>query len=169
MTESSPDDDTLQRWLVASRALEEAPEQLVQDAIDLWDKRPRPLAASPARRRLSVGLIFDSLQSSAALAGVRARDDARQLLFSMEGRDVDLRIRRSGSSPAGGWTVSGQVLGPDGQGSTSIRCGGFEATVPWSAMCEFHVEPIPAGECIVSLHAEDWEAVLPAFVLPASS
>jgi hypothetical protein len=169
MTKSQLDDDALERQLVASRELEDAPESLVLQAIALWDQRPRPLAPPTMRRVLLAALSFDSTQPVTALAGVRAHEEARHLLFSMEGRDVDIRIKRSGAGVAAGWIVSGQVLGPDQAGTTTIRCGDFQATVQWSDLCEFHVEPVPPGECEVSLHTEDWEAVLPAFdMLPTS-
>jgi hypothetical protein len=107
---------------------------------------------------------------SAAFAGLRAdAPDQRHLVFSLEGRDVDVRIRRSSASPGAGWVVSGQLLGPDETGRTHLRCGAFEAEAPWSDLCEFHFEPVPEGECVVSLVTDDWEAVLPAFELRAAA
>jgi hypothetical protein len=92
----------------------------------------------------------------------------RLLTFTMEGRDVDLRIKPSRASPGAGWMLSGQVLGPDGPGRVTVRCGPFEAEAAWSELCEYHVEAVPPGECLVSLHADDWEVVLPPIALPST-
>jgi hypothetical protein len=165
--------DLVQR-LRASRALKDAPEPLIVEIIALWDQRRtrQGVSAAPAagaiRRVFSALLRFDSALQPSAFAAARAQDeDLRQLVFSIEGREVDLRIRRSrvGTTPA--WIVSGQVLGPDRAGLTCVDCAAFHAEQPWSEFCEFHLEPVPACEaCVVTLRAEDWEAVLPAFALP---
>ena len=164
---SADDDDGLERLLIGSRALEHAPESLVQGAIALWDRRLRPQTATARWRILKAVLAFDSAWPGTTLAPVRndvAED--RHLTFNLDGRDVDMRIRRSTLPPGTGWNLSGQVLGEDTAGRILVRCGAFEAAADWSEQCEFLIERVPEGQCFISLQGADWDAVLPAFDLP---
>lgn len=160
---SRPDEAEIVRRLTESRALQEAPEALLAEAIALWDQRPRQRVAP---RLLAAILTFDTLAPNLALPSTRAHEEARHLLYSIEGRDVDLRIRRSSALATGGWAIVGQVLGPEQAGRISVRCEAFEAQVPWTLNGEFHLEPVPAGECTISLDTDEWQAVLPTLILP---
>jgi hypothetical protein len=163
---SHPDEAEIVRRLTESRVLQDAPEDLVAKAIALWDQRPRRRVAP---RLLAAILSFDTFAPNLALPSTRAHEEARQLLYSIEGRDVDLRIRRSSALATGAWAIVGQVLGPEQAGRISVRCGAFEAQVPWTANGEFHLEPVPAGECTISLDTDEWQAVLPTLLLPPAT
>ncbi len=62
-------------------------------------------------------LRFDSWAQPALAAGLRAvRPATRHLLFSADGRDLDLRITPEGD----GFVLTGQVLGPDERGLIAL-------------------------------------------------
>jgi hypothetical protein len=159
-----PSDAPLERLLHDSRKLDEAPEQLIQRAIGLWQPRPlaRPAEPAPmqALRHLVAALTFDSGTASAAALGLRSGAlPTRQLLFSAEGHDVDLRLE---PLVGGLWKVSGQVLGPDTAGSAELRPAGADIQqVAWGQLAEFSFEPVASGACRLVLRAGDWEIDIP--------
>jgi hypothetical protein len=154
----------LERLLHDSRKLDEAPEQLIQRAIGLWQPRPLAQPAEPATvralRRLVAVLSFDSGTASAAALGLRSGAlPTRQMLFSAEGHDVDLRLQ---PLAAGLWKVSGQVLGPDTAGSAELRPAGEAIQqLAWSPLAEFSFEPVAGGACRLVLRGGDWEIDIP--------
>ena len=162
-----PDDDALARALHRSRVLEDAPEALIQRSIDLFRARPRAAAAAvPAglRHRLAAVLSVDS--AGAVATGLRSGQgggpaQTRQLLFTADGRDIDLRLQPA--SDGTHWRVSGQVLGPDLKGTATLLAGGYSAEVAWTDLAEFSFDQVPAGPCSLALYAPDWELVLPDF------
>lgn len=163
-TAPSTDDDALERSLRESRRLEDAPESVIQRAIDLWrpDALMRP-AAAPASgvRRLLATLVFDSANQPATALGVRSQRSAvRQMLFAVDGRDIDLRFEPLDSRR---WRVTGQVLGPDAAGIAQLTGAGLvEDTVAWSELAEFSFDPIEVDECTLVLRADGWEVELQA-------
>lgn len=165
MTQRHDTDAELEAALQRSRALEDAPEHLIRKALDLWQPRPAPqVAGGGMRRRLAALLNFDSAGSTPLATGLRsAGDGTRQLLFSAEGRDVDLRI---GPASGAGWQVSGQILGPDETGTVELHCGDFRAELPWNEWSEFHFDAVPAGTCRLTLRSADWELDLPELQIP---
>lgn len=172
ITEPDDAEDTkLAGLLRDSRVLEDAPEAVIQRAIDIAAAAvatpPVPAAATAggALRRLVAVLGFDSAGSSAVAAGLRsAGEGTRQLLYSTDGRDVDLRVARA---PDGHhWQLSGQVLGPDTAGSAQLHCGEQRRELPWSEWGEFQFDGVPAGEARLVLRGEGWELELPPLPLP---
>jgi hypothetical protein len=154
---ADPDDAALAAALARSRVLEDAPETLIQRTIDLFPAR------RPAVRRLAAVRRFDSLGLAPQAAGVRSGGDGtRQVLFSAEGRDIDLRIAPDGSR----WRISGQVLGPDVQGHACLEAGSQKLEVDWNELSEFGFESVPAGTVTLTLSGAGWEVVLPALTIP---
>jgi hypothetical protein len=152
-----------------SRILEDAPESVIQRALGVFVARPRAAAApSPAGglRRLAAVLGFDSATLTPQATGLRSVDAGlarpRQMLFSAEGRDVDLRI----DAAPGGWQVSGQVLGPDASGRVELQCGSLRAAQDWTDLAEFRFDGVPAGACCIVLRSADWEMALPEIRIP---
>lgn len=162
-TSTEPDDDALAHALHRSRVLEDAPEALIQRAIGVFQARPSPQAAPGLRRRLAALLSFDSATLAGGQAlGLRAGADmgeTRQLLFSAEGRDVDLRITPAADGRH--WQVSGQVLGPDVSGTAELSVAGMQLQTAWNELAEFSFDGVPAGDCSLVLRSADWELVLP--------
>lgn len=158
MNTHDPDDTEFVRTLRDSRGLEDAPEALIQCAIGAW--RTRAEAAPGLLRRLAATLRFDSLATPAPALGLRAgAERMRQLLFATEARDVDLRLE---PESGGRWRVSGQVLGPDEQGTAALLPEfGEPQLVAWNELAEFSFEPVAGAHCRLLLRGADWELELP--------
>lgn len=167
--EPLPSDDDLA--LLAHRArqaLPDAPPALLHAAIGLWQAAPivpaqLPLAA--ALRRIAAVLRFDSWALAPQALGMRGvAADSRHLLFSAEGRDVDLRITRE---PGGGWSLAGQVLGPDETGHIVLqpadgRGSGAGHRTQLDSLGEFRLDGVAAGPWCLSLETADQIVALPA-------
>jgi hypothetical protein len=155
-TDDPDDEDLLQRGRRALRELHDAPEA--------WIRRAEAIAA-PAlatrvwRRVVQAVVSFDSLAAPPQALAVRnAAVGARQLLFTVEGRDIDLRI----APGAGGWTIEGQVLGPDERGEVEIDDGhGVLRMLPLDEFGTFHVDALAAGKHQVALLVGDERIELP--------
>lgn len=151
----------------ATQALPDAPAAWRRAAVALWATQAPPLA-DRLRRVLAV-LRFDSLATPAMAAGMRsAGGEARHLLFSAEGRDVDLRIT---PQAAGQWQLAGQVLGPDDCGQVRLQPVGTD-TPPREAalddMGEFRLADVAAGPWRLSLALGDTLVELPAIDVGAA-
>jgi hypothetical protein len=168
--EPLPSDDALA--LLAHRArqaLPDAPPALLHAAIGLWQAAPivplvAPLAA--ALRRVAAVLRFDSWALPPQALGMRGvAADNRHLLFSAEGRDVDLRITRE---PGGSWSLAGQVLGPDETGHIVLQPaegGGGSGTghrTHLDPLGEFRLDGVAPGQWCLSLETADQIVALPA-------
>jgi hypothetical protein len=160
MTPDQPDDEPLARELRASRQLHDAPEAVIQRAIHVFAARAQAPAAPGLLRRLVATLTFDSAGLAPLAAGLRAETaPTRQLLFSADGRDVDLRIATTDDGRR--YVVSGQVLGPDEAGVAVLSAAEGELTVAWNELSEFHFDAVGPGACQLTLRAGDWEILLP--------
>jgi hypothetical protein len=173
-----PDDDQLGAALRASRVLVDAPEALIQRAVALFQTEPR-LAAQEGLPRWRAVLQFDSGLASPLAFGMRsATADVRQLLYCMPGCDVDLRVARDDSGQEGGFSLSGQLLGPDSQGvvvaergSAGSDAGGQLAPPLRTALNElgeFRFPPLAAGAWRLSLELADKTIELPPLQLGAA-
>jgi hypothetical protein len=125
-------------------------------------------------RQLAAVLTFDSWAASPLAAGLRgARQPTRQLLFSAEGRDVDLRI--SAAEEDNRFVLTGQVFGPDDAGVARLRAQSGDPTAPAAPeqlgpldeMGEFRLPAVAAGRYVLSLQLGDAEIVLPPIELGA--
>jgi hypothetical protein len=150
----------------ALKSLPDAPLAMQRSAIGLWPG-VAPVwqaAAGAVLRRVAAALSFDSWAVPALAGGQRSlRSPTRQLLFSAQGRDVDLRI-----APAGdGFSLAGQVLGPDDSGNVELQrldVGGAAARrAPLDALGEFRIEGLGAGLYSLSLQLGGDEVLLPPF------
>jgi hypothetical protein len=160
-----PTDDELEHQLRGSRALQSAPEPVIQRAFAIW--QPRAAAAPSLLHRLVAALSFDSGWAAAPALGVRSTGGRqRQLLFTVQGHDVDLRIA---PRPAGRFLISGQVLGPTPSGELALAIGSHAQHAVLDELGEFRFEPAPAGECRIVLQLQGLQglqATLPPFTLP---
>lgn len=156
--------------LPAAAALPDAPADWQRRALAAW-RAPANLSLAQAvealRQRVLAVLSFDSWAQSPLAAGLRsAGSNTRQLVFSAEGRDIDLRIAPSGAH----FAVDGQVLGPDDNGvvaltSESAATAIYEA--PLDALGEFHLADVAPGCYRLSLLLAGHEIVLPPFEVGA--
>jgi len=156
----------LEQALRASRRLEDAPEALIQRAIGLWQPRAaQATSAGGVLQRWLATLRFDSAATGNVALGLRSSGTAttRQMLFSAEGRDIDLRLE---PLPDRQWRISGQVLGPDVAGLAELRCGSAPVQrVAWNELAEFEFAPVPGDTCALTLRSDGWEIEVPSFDL----
>jgi hypothetical protein len=116
-TDDLTDDGFADQVRRAVRALPDAPLALQRRASALWPQTGPLQAVGHALRRIAAVLAFDSwAPAGPALAMRSAASTTRHLMFNAEGRDVDLRIAPGRS----GFTLSGQVLGPDSEGEIEL-------------------------------------------------
>lgn len=169
-----PDDDRLGHALQASRVLVDAPEALIQRVVSLFQAVPRPAARAGLPRWRAV-LQFDSGLASPLAFGMRsATAEVRQLLYSLQGCDVDLRVAREDSAGQGGFSLSGQLLGPDSQGVVVAELGQGDAAdgqatptlrAALNELGEFRLPPLAAGDWRLSLELADKTIELPPLQL----
>lgn len=140
----------------------DAPRDILAYAVSLFTRRES--AAEPSLlRRIVAALSFDSSANLAPAFGVRSGHAAsRQLLYSAEGNDIDLRI----TAEAENWIVAGQVLGEDcGGGRIEIEGEGELASADLNELCEFTLPPVSAGSYTLRLRLADAEVEIPRLEL----
>jgi hypothetical protein len=148
----------------AAHELPSAPLAWQQAALALFQAG----AAAPLRdtaaalgRLVRAVLSFDSWAAPAVAAGMRSvRSPTRHLLYSAEGRDIDLRI----SLMAERFSLSGQVLGPDETGRIELTPLQEDGRTPHEgrldALGEFRIDDVPAGLYRLTLHVGDTPIVV---------
>jgi hypothetical protein len=138
-------DADLERLMVDGRGLLDAPEHVIQRGLAVW-KSSRP-AAPGVLERLAAVLTFDSAGASALAFGARSNAaGVRQMFYSVEGREIDLRI--AGVDDRAMFKLSGQVLGPDTAGSVMVMPSGGAGDIqscPLSDLGEFVLAPLGPG------------------------
>jgi hypothetical protein len=137
-------------------------------------RRPRDLCRAPgpslveraaaALRRWRAELAFDSWASPAPALGMRSlRSPTRHLLFSVEGRDIDLRIVPG----QGSYSVAGQVLGPGDAGTVALAADeAAMASAHVASLDElgsFRIDGVAPRAYVMTLRVGDDEIVLPPF------
>ncbi|MFO1219220.1 MAG: hypothetical protein U1E89_12665 [Burkholderiaceae bacterium] len=166
---SQLNDDEFERQLQRAAAMPDAPATWVKRAID----RMVPAAAvarqptlEGALRRLAALLSFDSWALQPMAAGVRSVPaQTRHLLFSSQGRDIDLRITPSD----GDYALTGQILGPDDTGTVELSHAAAQETcteaavqsAPLDELGEFRLEGVPRGTYRLTLRVGRDEIALP--------
>lgn len=173
-TPASLDDDALGDALRGALKLSDAPAPLVAAAVSLW---PTQAATAPtgavagavqqAVRKVRAVLTFDSWTTTPAALGLRSAGLSRQtrhLMFSADGRDIDLRI----VSAANSYVLAGQILGPEERGSVEIsvdtsidRDGPPPRSVDLDDMGSFELESVRAGTYWMTLHFASETVELP--------
>jgi hypothetical protein len=163
-----PSDAAFERVLRDSRRLDDAPEHVIQRALNVWQPRRQAQAEPSLLQRVLAVLTFDSAGASPLAYGMRsAGGTTRQLLFSAEGHDIDLRISPAGDPPSDHWLLNGQVLGPESQGTVTLtdalgQAAGQAALNEWG---EFKLPQVADGEYTVTVRLGEREIVLPAVLV----
>lgn len=167
-------DDELAHQAQRALALPDAPPAWVQRAISLQAAATHPAGAvadllATGLRAVVATLRFDSWTAAPGALAVRSgAGTVRHLLFSAAGRDVDLRI-----SPAGdGFTLSGQVLGPDESGQVALvyaAAGTADMhrshSAPVDELGEFRLAGLSGGTCTLTFHLGSDQVKLPPIAL----
>jgi anti-sigma factor RsiW len=120
-----------------------APRPYITRVVDLFMRNTPPRPAFPgARARIPASLSFDSLGLAPAFGARSGEPCARQLLYSTEAHDIDLRIEPASRA----WVLSGQVLGESAAGGRA-ELQGPEGTrhASLNEQREFKFSPVPAG------------------------
>lgn len=142
----------------------DAPRDVLAYAVNIF--RPVESSQPSILRRIVAALSFDSSSNLAPAFGVRAgQSSSRQLLYSAEENDIDIRITPEGES----WIVAGQVLGEDCVGGRIELEGEDElAAADLNDQCEFLLPPVPAGIYAVRLRLGSAEVEIPQLELKNS-
>ncbi|HEU5132106.1 MAG TPA: hypothetical protein VFT26_08395, partial [Pyrinomonadaceae bacterium] len=130
---------------------EDAPAELVQYAKGIF--RSKVVKHGPSLLRLIVAsLTFDSLTTAPAF-GLRSQTTSgRQLIYSAETADIDVRVSPENDQ----WQIGGQVLGADcGNGDVSLESDDFSTSVRLNELCEFSFGAVPAGSYKMSIRLPD--------------
>lgn len=152
------------------KALPDVPPALMQAAIGLWPATA-PLAAvadslaalaKGVARRITAAVTFDSWATPTLASGMRSAQVAtRHLLYSAQGRDIDLRIAPNADT----FTLAGQILGPDEVGTVELSNQQAESREAFvtalDALGEFRIDGIRRGTYVMTLHMGGDQIVLP--------
>ena len=114
-------------------------------------------------QRVIAVLTFDSKQLSPAFGIRSGQSVARQLLFSVGERDLDLRI----APDDGAWIVSGQVLGECVTGHVDLCGENVAESAAMNDLCEFSLPRVPPGKYFLRVKIADQEIEVPEFELRA--
>ena len=135
--------------LMRSDTIEDPPANLVENARGVFRSRvssehPSPLPSLATR--VVAALSFDSLVAAPAF-GLRSQTSGgRQLLYSTETADIELRV-----SPEN--EIAGQILGATcDYGEVNLASDSFSATARLNEVCEFFFGSVPAGTYKISVH-----------------
>ena len=168
------DDDefagAVQRAVVA---LPDAPAHVVRAAIAQFRGKPSIVAQTAERLRefVTAVLSFDSWMQPALAGGMRSgATSTRHLLFSTDGRDIDLRISPDAGAVGGLFALTGQVLGTDESGVIELAAhpaaGVMEPRiVALDAFGEFRLGEIGQGTYDLTLRFEGDAIRLPPIVV----
>ena len=150
---------TLQQLILMMRTdnTKDAPRDVLTSAINIFSREKRlPL------RRIVALLIFDSRNAGPAF-GVRSLPAAsRQMLYSAEEIDLELRITVQNDE----CILAGQVIGEGCvEGHVEISGVAGKSTTTLNEVCEFTLPPIPAGNYSLTVRMLDREIEIPELEL----
>jgi hypothetical protein len=137
--------------LMRSDTAPDAPAELIQNAKSIF--RKKVVAHGPSLLQIIVAtLTFDSLTNAPAF-GLRSQTTAgRQLIYSTETADIDVRVSPENDQ----WQIAGQLLGADCPGGDVDLVGDdFSASAELNELCEFSFGSVPAGAYKLSIHLPD--------------
>jgi hypothetical protein len=147
--------------LMRADTTEDAPAELLQYARNIFRSR----AMREGRSLLTTiiaSLVFDSLTSAPAF-GLRSQATAgRQLIYSAEAADIDVRISPENDE----WQIAGQVLGSSCTGGdVDLESDSFSASVALNDICEFSFGTVPNGVYKISVRLPDLSIEIPPLEL----
>jgi hypothetical protein len=140
----------------------DAPRDVRAFAVSLFSRGEN--AGEPSLlRRIVAALSFDSTSNPAPAFGVRSGyATSRQLLYSAEENDIDLRITPEKEN----WIVAGQVLGEGCVGGRVELEGATERVeAGLNELCEFTLPPVSAGSYTLRLRLGNAEVEIPRLEL----
>lgn len=132
--------------LMRSDTLENPPTALVERVRNLFPSRTKRHQLAPSFvRRVVASLSFDSLTTAPAF-GLRSQaGSGRQLIYSTETADIELRVSPDNE-------VAGQILGVTCEhGEVNLAGESFSASATLNELCEFSFGSVPAGTYKISV------------------
>ncbi|MCM3903309.1 MAG: hypothetical protein ND866_16520 [Pyrinomonadaceae bacterium] len=149
--------------LMQTDRTEDAPRDVVAYAMSIFSGRAKSPGQS-LKRRILAALSFDSMNQAPAFGLRSAQTGTRQLIYSAEENDIDLRITLHEDM----WVVAGQVLREEcAGGSVEIEGLSGSAAATLNDMCEFTLPGVPPGNYLLRVHMSDVEVELPQLELTA--
>lgn len=140
---------------------ENAPASLIKSAKAMF--RNRGANREPSRlARVLAALTFDSLTAKPAF-GLRSGATAgRQLVYSTEMADIDLRV----SPQSGEWEIAGQILGSsESRGNVKLVSDTFSTSADLNELAEFGFQSVPSGIYTMFVHLPELEIEIPPLQL----
>ena len=150
--------DTLSRlqrliFMMKNDTIEDAPRDVLTSAINIFS----PRVQRPARRIIAT-LIFDSRAATPRFGMRSLYSSSRQLLYSAQEADVDLRVTIQNQE----CIVVGQVIrDPCAGGIVEISGPTGTAQSSLNELCEFALPPLPLGTYSLRLTMPDVEIEIP--------
>ena len=141
--------------------VESAPADVIKFAKDAF--RSRKVVHEPSLiARVLASLTFDSLTAKPAF-GLRSGASAgRQLVYSTETADIDLRV----SPQSAEWEIAGQILGSSQSGGTvNLESDSFSASADLNELAEFGFQSVPSGIYQVFVHLPELVIEIPPLQL----
>jgi anti-sigma factor RsiW len=126
--------------LMRTSDYEEPPARVAAAISRAFDSYSRPPSSS-VRQRIVAVLRFDSAKSPLSVGRRSGSSTERQLLFTAETLDLEVRVTQSGSL----WEVSGQVLNADARGLAELRGSAGDVRATLNEVGEFLLTPVSAG------------------------
>lgn len=134
-----------------SDTVEDAPAELIQRTKSIF--RRKVVEHGPSLLQVILAsLTFDSLTNAPAF-GLRSQTSAgRQLIYSTETADIDVRVSPENDQ----WQIVGQLLGADCPGGeVELEGDDFSASAELNELCEFSFGAVPAGAYKISICLPD--------------
>jgi hypothetical protein len=134
-----------------SDTAEDTPAQLIRQAKSIF--REKVVTHGPSLVQIILAsLTFDSLTNAPAF-GLRSQTTAgRQLIYSTETADIDVRVSPENDQ----WQIAGQILGADCPGGDVDLLGDdFSVSAELNELCEFSFGSVPAGAYKISIRLPD--------------
>jgi hypothetical protein len=143
--------------MMRSDSTNDAPRDVLTSAINIFSQEKR----SPLRRIVAL-LTFDSRTAGPAF-GMRSFPGAsRQMLYSAEDTELDLRVTMRNDE----CVLAGQVIGAGcGEGRIEISGAAGQSEATLNEVCEFTFPPIPAGKYSLTVRIQDLQIEIPELEL----
>jgi len=143
--------------LMKSDHTEAAPVELVNYAKNLFRGQRGAPKPSLVERVLAV-LAFDSLTVAPGFGLRSGLAAGRQLIYSTEMADIDLRV----SPQSGEWEIAGQILGSShSEGKVNLESDAFSASANLNELSEFSFRSVPRGTYRMFVHLPNVEIETP--------
>ena len=140
-----------------SDTAQDAPRDLLYSAINIFS----PARRSPLRHIIAI-LTFDSRVAGPAYGIRSVRSTSRQLLYSAQETDLDLRVTVQNDE----CIVAGQVIRADCvSGQVEISGDAGSATASLNEVCEFTLPAIPLGHYALRIKLPDVQIEIPELEL----